>query len=70
VRKSGKTAFAIRKRFLRARKEGDLPSDADSGDLARYLITVWAGLGYQAANGASRDQMARVAAMALQALSY
>jgi AcrR family transcriptional regulator len=58
---------AVRKRFQRAVAEGDLPADADPADLARYLITVMRGMAVQAAGGASRAELRRVAAMALRA---
>src|SRR4051794_5511768 len=43
---------ALRARFERAVAEGDLPRDADPGDLARYLSTVVRGMAVQAAGGA------------------
>jgi len=58
---------AIRKRFQRARAEGDLAEDADPGDLARYLTTVIQGIAVQAAAGANRSELGRVAQMALRA---
>ena len=58
---------AIRKRFERARAEGDLPVDANPADLARYLVAVTQGIAVQAAGGASRAQLRRVAATALRA---
>jgi AcrR family transcriptional regulator len=58
---------AIRKRLQRARREGDLPSDADPADLARYITTVMHGMAVQAAGGASRAQLQRVAQTALRA---
>jgi AcrR family transcriptional regulator len=58
---------AIRERFERARSEGDLPADADPADLARYLATVIQGMAVQAAGGASRDELRRIAETALRA---
>jgi AcrR family transcriptional regulator len=58
---------ALRKRFERARAEGDLPADADPADLARYVVTVIRGMAVQAAGGASREELRRVASMALRA---
>src|ERR1700726_3597538 len=43
----------IQKRLQRARREGDLAKDLDSGDLARYISTVLTGLAVQAANGST-----------------
>jgi AcrR family transcriptional regulator len=57
----------IRKRLNRAKREGDLPRDANPADLARYLATVYQGMSVQAAGGATREQMRRVAKIALNA---
>ncbi|PWT87656.1 MAG: TetR family transcriptional regulator [Proteobacteria bacterium] len=57
---------AIRARFERAISEGDLPIDSHPADLARYLVAVIQGIAVQAAGGASRPQLLRVAAMALR----
>jgi GGDEF domain-containing protein len=53
-------------RFQRARDEGDLPPTSDPGQLARFLMTVSAGIAVQAADGAGRDELHRVADAALQ----
>jgi AcrR family transcriptional regulator len=58
---------ALRERFERAKSEGDLPSHAEPADLARYLATVVQGMAVQAAGGASRDDLVRVAETALRA---
>jgi hypothetical protein len=58
---------AIRERFERALSDGDLPADAHPADLARYIITVVQGIAVQAAGGASRAELRRVAALALRA---
>ncbi len=58
---------ALRRRFERAIEEGDLPADARAADLARYVATVTHGLSVQAASGASRAELTRVAQIALQA---
>jgi AcrR family transcriptional regulator len=57
----------IRDRFKRAKKEGDLAADADPATLARYLSTVIEGMSVQAASGASRKELERVAETALRA---
>ncbi|MDR7381667.1 TetR/AcrR family transcriptional regulator [Promicromonospora iranensis] len=57
----------LRERFQRAVDEGDLPSGADAGALARYLMAVSNGIAVQAAGGATRDDVQRVADMALLA---
>jgi AcrR family transcriptional regulator len=58
---------ALRQRFKRALADGDLPADTDPADLARYLVTVIQGMAVQAASGASRAGLRRVAKMALRA---
>jgi AcrR family transcriptional regulator len=57
----------IRKRFERAKRVGELPSGANPADLARYLATVYQGMSVQAAGGATRGQLRRVAETALRA---
>jgi AcrR family transcriptional regulator len=56
----------LRMRFQRAVDEGDLPSAADPGVLARYIITISNGIAVQAASGAKADDLRRVADAALQ----
>jgi len=65
-RKAGETA--IRQRLKRAKAEGDLPAGSDPATLARYLATVTQGMAVQAASGASRNDLRRVAETALRAL--
>ena len=57
----------IRHRLERAKAEGDLPPEADPADLARYVATVYQGMSVQAAGGASRQALRRVAEIALRA---
>ncbi len=57
----------IRKRFGRAVAEGDLPADVDPCDLAHFIAAVLHGMSVQAASGATRAQLRRVADMALRA---
>jgi hypothetical protein len=56
----------IKKRIVQARRDGDLAPDVDPGDFARHMSTLLAGLGVQAANGATKLQMTRVADLALR----
>ncbi|MFD8518627.1 TetR/AcrR family transcriptional regulator [Streptomyces capillispiralis] len=56
----------LRDRFRRAVDEGDLPPDADPELLARYLMTVANGIAVQAAGGATRPELQRVADAALR----
>ena len=56
----------LEERFRRAVDEGDLPPGADPELLARYIMTVANGIAVQAAGGASREQLQRVADAALR----
>ncbi len=56
----------LRERFQRAVDDGDLPADADPELIARYLMTLANGLAVQAAGGAARDELVRVAGAALR----
>ena len=58
---------AIRRRFRRAIAEGDLPKGADAAALARFVATAMHGMAVQAASGASRKELRRVAEMFLRA---
>jgi AcrR family transcriptional regulator len=51
---------AVRRRFKRAKAEGDLPADSNPADLARYVVTISQGMAVQAASGASREELQRV----------
>jgi len=57
----------IRARFERAKKDGDLPCEAEPAHLARYFSAVIEGLAVQAAGGASRKDLTRVAELAMRA---
>lgn len=56
----------LRKRFERAKAEGDLPPESDAADLARYVTTVLQGMAVQAAGGAKRKDLQKVAEMAMR----
>jgi AcrR family transcriptional regulator len=58
---------ALSRRLERAKREGDLPKNADEAEMAHYVMTVARGMAVQAAGGASRDQLHRVAQIALRA---
>src|SRR5437879_553680 len=58
---------ALSRRFQRAKREGDLPKNADPTELSHYVMTVLHGMAVQGADGASRDQLRRVAQIALRA---
>jgi len=57
---------AVRRRFERALADGDLPNTVDAAELARYLMTVIWGMSVQAAGGARRAELQRVAQFALR----
>jgi AcrR family transcriptional regulator len=59
--------IALQQRLRRAKREGDLPADSDPAALARYLMTVTNGMSVQAAGGASRRDLKKVAETALRA---
>ena len=58
---------ALRRRLQRAKREGDLPRNANPGELASYVMTVLQGMAVQGANGARRNQLRRIAQIALRA---
>jgi AcrR family transcriptional regulator len=58
---------ALRRRLQRAKREGDLQKNADPAELARYVMTVLQGMAVQGADGASPEQLRRVAQIALRA---
>ncbi len=53
-------------RLKRAKAEGDLPHDVNPTDLARFLTSVMYGMSVQAASGASRAELKRIAKTALK----
>jgi len=57
---------AVRRRFKRAKAEGDLPADSNPSDLASYVATISQGMAVQAASGASRQKLQRVAGTAMR----
>lgn len=57
----------IRERLKRAKREGELPKSADPAALALFIATVIHGMSVEAAGGATRAELRRVAGMALKA---
>lgn len=57
---------ALSRRFERAKSEGDLPKDADAAGLARFITAVFQGMTVQAIDGATRQELLRLAAMAFR----
>jgi len=58
---------ALTDRLERAKAEGDLPASEKSADLARYIWVVCHGLSVRAVSGATREELRRVAQLALRA---
>lgn len=58
---------ALRKRFVRAKKEGDIPADSDPTALAQYVSAVTQGMSVQASGGATRRELRAIAEVAIQA---
>lgn len=58
---------ALSRRFQRAKREGDLPAQADPADLARYITTVVHGMAVKGAGNTTRPQLLRVMQTALRA---
>jgi AcrR family transcriptional regulator len=57
----------LRKRFARAKREGDLPKAADPDSLARFITAVCQGMNIQSTNGATRKQLLDLAQTSLRA---
>jgi AcrR family transcriptional regulator len=58
---------AVQERLEQGQREGDLSSTVDVAALARYVTTVIRGLGIQAADGDTREDLMAVARTAMQA---
>jgi AcrR family transcriptional regulator len=67
-RHAGEAALA--ERFSRARQQGDLPETVDPRDAATYVLTLSQGIAVQAASGASRADLRRLADLALARLPW
>jgi AcrR family transcriptional regulator len=57
----------LRKRFQEAKASGDLPSDADPEELARFVMSIGWGLAVDAQSGASKRDLYRTVARAMRA---
>ncbi len=53
-------------RFELAKAQGDLPQQADSKQLAKYVATIHQGMSVQASSGATREELLAVVEMALK----
>jgi AcrR family transcriptional regulator len=56
----------LRQRLERAKIAGEVPPELDPADYARYIMTVLEGMSVQAAGGASRADLHKVADMTLR----
>jgi AcrR family transcriptional regulator len=56
----------LRQRLERAIAEGDLPPGSNAADLAAYLSAILQGMAVQAAGGTTREQLRKIAEMALR----
>jgi hypothetical protein len=56
----------LRERLATAKDKGELPADLDPQDYARYLMTVLEGMSVRSANGSSREELHKIADMALR----
>ena len=59
-------AKRVAERFERAIAEGESSPELDPADYARYIMTVLEGMSVQAAGGASRADLHKVAEMTLR----
>ena len=57
----------VRERLERARREGDLPQDADVAALTLFLVSLMNGIAVQAGGGRSRESLNAVVELALSA---
>jgi len=57
----------LRERFERAKVEGDVRADTDTGSLTSYVMALAQGMALQASMGMTLQEMRSVVAMALQA---
>jgi hypothetical protein len=55
----------LRKRFVKAKAEGDLPSDCNPAALAHYLLGLGYGMAVLAVNGATRAELHRMVDVAM-----
>jgi len=64
------TESAVRKRFDRARADGDLRKESVPADLARYVMTILQGMAVQAAGGARKNELKRIVKTTMQTWSW
>ncbi len=59
---------ALYRRFLQAIDENDLPESTDAKALAKFIATIHQGMSVQSASGASKNELLKIAKMALKLL--
>ena len=57
----------LKRRFQEAKASGDLPHDSDPAELARFVTSIRWGLAVEAQSGASKRDLHRIVARAMQA---
>ena len=67
IARRDKRETELRERLQRAKATGDLPRDSNPSELASFFITVVQGMAVQAAGGATREKLRRVARIAMRA---
>jgi AcrR family transcriptional regulator len=65
ISRRAKSQDDLRERFQRGIDEGDLPDGSNASDLARYIATVLHGMAVQAAGGATRKELRKIAKIVL-----
>jgi AcrR family transcriptional regulator len=62
----GSFEATLTERLDLAKKQGDLPSDVNSKQLAKYIATIHQGMSVQATSGATREELLAVVEMAMK----
>lgn len=68
ARKRADLEMALRRRFDRAEKDGELPRGASPENLARYYSVMIQGLALQAQHGGTKEQLDAVVDVAMDKL--
>ncbi len=58
---------AMRRRLDAGMQAGEIPPDTDTASIAAFFSTVFRGMAVQARDGATRDQLLRIGALAMRA---
>lgn len=64
--KRAESEAVLLERFAMAKADGELPTDVEAKDLAGYFMTVLDGLSVRAAAGARREELQKVANLAMR----